>query len=173
MRKKVPDYLLRVIDDYLSDKWVIYEGNKWSLKEEMRCGAPQGSRVGPLVWNVMYDDFLRMDLPSGKSIIGFADYALVLYAADNVGILELRINDSLRRAKRCLDIRRLKMAPEKTEALLVTDRRSFQYPRIVLGEHEIEWKKSIKYLGAQLAEGLTSANTCRSRLPKPYNVGPP
>ena len=40
----------------------------------------------------------------------------------------------------------LKMAPEKTEALLVTDRRSFHYPKIVLGEHEIEWKRSIKYL---------------------------
>ena len=39
------------------------------------------------------------------------------------------------------------MAAEKTEALLVTDRRSFQYLKIVLGEHEIEWKKSIKYLG--------------------------
>ena len=61
---------LRMIDDYLSDRWVIYEGDKWSLKEEMTCGAPQGSRVGPLVWNVMYDDFLRMDLPAGTSIIG-------------------------------------------------------------------------------------------------------
>ena len=38
MRKKVPDYLLRMIDDYLSDRWVIYEGDKWSLKEEMTCG---------------------------------------------------------------------------------------------------------------------------------------
>ena len=53
VRKKVPDYLLRMIDDYLSDRWVIYEGDKWSLKEEMTCGASQGSRVGPLVWNVM------------------------------------------------------------------------------------------------------------------------
>ena len=26
VRKKVPDYLLRIIDDYLSDRWVIYEG---------------------------------------------------------------------------------------------------------------------------------------------------
>ena len=42
------------------------------------------------------------------------------------------------------------MAPEMTEALLVTDRRSFKYRMIVLGEHEIEWKKSIKYLGVQL-----------------------
>ena len=28
MRKKVPDYLLRMIDDYLSARWVIYEGDK-------------------------------------------------------------------------------------------------------------------------------------------------
>ena len=95
MRKKVPDYLLRMIDDYLSDRWVIYEGEKWPLKEEMTCGAPQGSRVGPLVWNVMYDDFLRLDLPAGTSIIGFADDALVVCAADDIGILELRINDTL------------------------------------------------------------------------------
>ena len=86
----------------------------------------------------MYDDFLRMDLPAGTSIIAFADDALVVCAADDVGILELRINESLRRAKRWLDRRGLKMAPEKTEASLVTDRRSFQYPRIVLGEHEVE-----------------------------------
>ena len=32
VRKKVPDYLLRMIDGYLSDRWVIYEGDKWSLK---------------------------------------------------------------------------------------------------------------------------------------------
>ena len=103
----------------------------------------------------MYDDFLRMDLPAGTSTIGFADDALVACAADDVGILELRINDSLWRAKRWLDSRDLKMAPEKTEALLVTDRRSFQYPKIVLGEHEVEWKTSIKYLGVQLDHRLS------------------
>ena len=96
-----------------------------------------------------------MDLPAGTSIVGFADDALVVCAADNVGILELRINDTLWRAKRWLDGRGLKMAPEKTEALLVTDRRSFQYPKIVLGEHETEWKKSIKYLGVQLDRRLS------------------
>ena len=144
-----------MIDDYLSNRWVIYEGDKWSLKEEMTYGAPQRSRVGPLVWNVMYYDFLRMDLPVGTSIIGFADDALVVCAADDVKILELRINDSLWRAKRWLDSRCLKMAPEKTEALLVKDRRSFKYPKIVLGVHEIEWKKSTKFLGVQLDRRLS------------------
>ena len=125
---------------------IIYEGDKWSLRKEMTCGAPQWSPVGPLVWNVMYDDFLRMDLPDGTSIIGFADDALVVCAADDFRILEMRINESLWQAKRWLDSRCLKMAPEKTEALLVTDRRYFQYPKIVFGDHEDEWKKSIKYL---------------------------
>ena len=74
-----------MIDDYLSDRWVIYEGEKWSLKEEMTCGAPQESRVGPLVWNVMCNDFLRMDRPAGMSIFGFANDALVVCAGRSVG----------------------------------------------------------------------------------------
>ena len=82
VRKKVPDKM----DN---------DNDKWSLKEEMTCGAPQGSRVGPLVWNVMYDDFLRMDLPAGTSIIGFVDDTLIVCAADDVRILEMRINQSL------------------------------------------------------------------------------
>ena len=91
--------------------------------------------MGLLVCNVMYDDFLRMDLPAGTSIIGFPDDAFVVCAADDDKILELRINDSLWREKRWLDSRCLKMSLEKTEALLVTDRRSFKYPRFVFGEH--------------------------------------
>ena len=123
---------------------MIYRGDKWSLKKEMTCGAPRGPRVGPLVCNVIYDDFLTVDLPVGTDIIGFADDALVMCTADDVRILELRINESLWRANRWSDSRCLKMALEKTKALLVTDRRSFQYPKIVLEKHEIEWKKSIK-----------------------------
>ena len=138
MRKKFSNYLLRMIDDYLSDRWVIYEGNKRSLKEEMTCGAPQGSRVGPLVWNVMHDNFLRINLHAESSIIGFADDALAVCAADDVGILELRINKSLWQAKRWLKSRCLKKAPEKTEALLIMDRRFFKYPKILFGEHEVE-----------------------------------
>ena len=137
IRKKAPDYLLWMIDDYLSNRGVIYEGDKMSLKEFMTCGAPQESRIGPLVWNIMYDDFQRMDITAGTSIISFADDALVVCDNKGVEILELKINESLWRAKRWLDSRGLKMAPEQTEALLVTDKRSFQYPKIFLGEHKV------------------------------------
>ena len=137
----------------------------------MTCGSPQGSRECPLVWNVMYDDFLRMGLPAGASIIGFTDDALVVCAADDVKILKLRINDILWRAKRWLDRRCLKMAPEKTEVLLVTDRRSFKFPRIVLGDHEIEWEKSIKYLGVQFNRRLSFGEHLQTATAKAIQFG--
>ena len=85
----------------------------------------------------MHDDFLCMDLPAGTTVIGFADEALVVCATEDVGILKLRINETLWRAKRLLDSRGLKMAPKKTEALLVTGSRSSQYPKIVLREPKV------------------------------------
>ena len=115
----------------------------------MTCGAPQGSRVGPHVWDVMYDDFVRLHLPDGTSIISLVDDAHVVCATEDVTVLELRINGNLWCAKRWLENRGLKMAPEKTEVLLVTDRRSFQYPRIVLGD-PIATAKAIQ-CGANLA----------------------
>ena len=126
--KKVPDNLLRMIDDHLSNRWVLYEGDKRSLKEEMTCGAPEGLWVGSFVWNVMCDDFLRKGcafLPAGTSVIGFVDDALVVCTSENFRILEVRINEILWREKRWLDSKSLKMAPENTETLLVTDRRPF------------------------------------------------
>ena len=111
-------------------------------------------------------------LPAGTSIIGFADDALVVCAADDVEILELRISDSLWRAKRWLDSRCRKMAPEKTEALLVTDRRFFKYPKIVPGNMKSSRKKALRIWVCSWIEVLASANTCRSRLRKPSNVEP-
>ena len=100
---------------------------------------------------------------TGRSIIGFADDALGVCATDDVRILEKRINESLWRAKRLLDSTCQKMAPDKTEALLITNRRFFQFPKIVLGDHENEWKKSIKYLGVQLDRRQTPADReCQS-----------
>ena len=85
MQKKVPDYMLRMIGDYLSDKWVIYEGGKWSQRrDDIRRSSwvHLTHGLGPLVWIVMYVDFLRLDLPAGANIMGFVDDALVVCVAE-------------------------------------------------------------------------------------------
>ena len=96
-----------------------------------------------------------MDLPAGTTIVGFADDLLVVCAADGVRIPELRINESLWWVNRWLDARGLEMTLEKTEALLVTEKRSFSPPQILLRRLEVQWSRTLKYLGMQLDRRLS------------------
>ena len=41
----------------------------------------------------------------------------------------------------------LKLAQEKSEAVLVTKRGKFEYTKLVLGGHTIQFQDSIRYLG--------------------------
>ena len=72
---------------------------------------------------------------------------------------------------RWLDSRCLKITSKKTAALLVMNRRSFKYPKIVLGEHEIKWKKSIKYLRVQLDRKLSFSEHLQIATAKAIDCG--
>lgn len=151
--RQVPEYLLRMIEDYLSERTIIYE-NFFRVEEDMTCGVPQGSRLGPFLWNVMFDGLLRLDLPEDSRLIGYADDTLIVCHSDSVPLLEMKVNETLFRVKRWLDRKHLEMALEKTEAVLVTDKRAFKYPCIYLGDNQIIWKKQITYLGVEIDQRL-------------------
>ena len=121
-KKKTLKYLTRMIRNYLRDRQIIYEDDDCSIEEEMTCKAPQGSRIGPYLWNTLYEDFSEMKLPGKVTLIGFADDAIIICPENNLELLEMKVNESLRRVKIWLESRKLQMALEKTEILLVTDK---------------------------------------------------
>ncbi|XP_072931478.1 uncharacterized protein [Epargyreus clarus] len=76
---QVPPYLRDVLTVYLSNRSVSYPGRYGSVGEKrVVCGVPQGSVLGPLLWNLAYDVVLRTELPRGVSVICYADDTLVL-----------------------------------------------------------------------------------------------
>lgn len=55
----VPSYLTRILDE----RALIY--NRSGSKTEYRviAGVPQGSVLGSILWNIMYDGVLRLNIP--------------------------------------------------------------------------------------------------------------
>ena len=184
LRKRIPEYLLRVASSYLEDRVVLAETDEGTIEVNISAGVAQGSVKGPTMWNIMYDDLLRLKLPKGVTLVGYADDVAAVVTGDTTEEIEVKTNETLAMVSDWMKDHWLKLAQEKSEAVLITKRRSFKLPELELDNYPIQFKGSIRYLGIwidkkwdfkdhikQAATKAGSVGTCLQRLMP--NVGGP
>ncbi|XP_063624757.1 uncharacterized protein LOC134796497 [Cydia splendana] len=184
----VPHYLRRVIEHYLTARVVLYEQKGVRSVRAMMCGVPQGSVLGPLLWNIGYDWAIRG--------VQFPRMVTVCYADDTlVAVRGKELEEVLRRAAvateltiQRIELLGLRVALPKTEAMVLGRTRGWgRLPAgtaVRVGGESVQVKAHIKYLGlvldrkwtfeehfARLAPRLVGAASALGRLLR--NLGGP
>ncbi|KMQ89538.1 reverse transcriptase [Lasius niger] len=115
----------------------------------MEAGVPQGSVLGPVLWNIAFDEILDLaEEEEDSSVICYADDTLIVVTGKDCGLTRLRTSLLVARAILRISNLGLKVAKEKTEAILFHGRGLTHLPSsIMVGDASISLSPSIKYLG--------------------------
>lgn len=145
---KFPPYLRRILDSYLSTRFIEFPTLNGVQVRPVTCGVPQGSVLGPLLWNVGYNSVVKKIHVAGSKVIGYADDTLVISTGKSVEQAHSRMNQVLHKVSRRIESLGLTVVPEKTEAVLFYGkRRPDLSPVIRLGGKYIRMSPRMKYLG--------------------------
>lgn len=140
-----PTYLMRVFSDYFQGRTAETQAeNSWN-DVHMSCGLPQGSVIGPLLWNIIYDKVLHLQLPVGAEVLCFADDTMVIAIGKSIAELERKANEALGLVSEAIKRLGLSLAVNKTEAVLFTNKYWFRNPTLLLDGQTLELKQQMKY----------------------------
>ncbi|XP_062121921.1 uncharacterized protein LOC133835825 [Drosophila sulfurigaster albostrigata] len=152
---KVPRQLLKIIRSYFSSRVLKYDTSARTEEYIVTGGVRQESVLGPLLWNAMYDGILRLDLPTGASLIGFADDIALLVVAKKLEVAETNCNLAIDCIRTWLLSVGLELAPHKREAVLISSRKKVESAVVKVGAAQITSKRTLKYLGVTIDSRLS------------------
>nr|XP_046491128.1 uncharacterized protein LOC124223329 [Neodiprion pinetum] len=154
--REVPRYLRRVTGSYLSDREVIFSAPGGTTgRYPVRAGVPQGSVLGPLLWNLCFDGVLRVRREEGCDVLCYADDTLVLSSAGDMATAivsaEVQVATVVRRINRL----GLTVSATKTQVVAFTkgrERRHWatQSPCLRVGGEAVAISSYMQYLGITL-----------------------
>jgi len=115
----------------------------------IHCGVPQGSVLGPLLWDLAYDQVLCLPHPCSCHTICYADDTLVVAVGDSWRDAAARTDIAVARVVRGITDMGVQVAVQKTEAIYFYGKASGKPPltHIVVRGTSILVGDRIKYLG--------------------------
>lgn len=157
---------LRLIRSYLSDRRMTLEGVCERIMKFVTKGCPQGSVLGPELWNLLFHTLLELlgeidwdDVFPDKNIevgvIAYADDLAALICADSRSLLERASKYVGERIRQWLASVKMELAAHKTEVLLLKGVLKGRSPRVLIGERLIKESDKVRYLGVMLGKNLS------------------
>lgn len=136
--------MINSIKSYLHDRYIVDQAGNW---HEVTCGVPQGSVLGPILWNIFYNQILKIKLPEGVQLVAYADDLAIIVTKKKISKLKWLAEYSMGLIIRKLEDMGLEVATQKTEmVMLVGGYNTFNFEILVEG-CTLRAKQQIKHLG--------------------------
>ncbi|XP_037790925.1 uncharacterized protein LOC119586288 [Penaeus monodon] len=153
----ISEELLDLLQNYLHGRSLSLEVNGHSSTEcPIRASVPQGSVLGPLLWNVFFNYILQL-IPEASAYADDCTMSFMSKRDDHQRTIA-RINQTLQSLVAWSRRWQVTLAPEKTQAMLISRRRDLAplpAPNILLDRKRLSLQDSIKTLGVEFDSGLT------------------
>lgn len=167
----VPGHLIAILCSYLEARSVELHLKTFSVCKPVTKGCPQGSVLGPLLWNLVMDTFLRIDYGHGITSVAYADDGLVLIPGNSRKELEDRSAEVLQKLMTWCRDNKLELSWGKTVAVCFVESTaeagrhvgpgyrgvslSSRPPVVRYGGRSVRVVKHTNYLGVVLDGGLS------------------
>lgn len=175
---------LELLQSYLQGRTQsVHINNVKSPYLPISCGVPQGSILGPLLFNAYINDIVLIDL-AVKFII-YADDSTILVSGKDVNVAILKCNEVLTQLSTWCYRNKLKVNPSKTKAIIFRSRNktvphhdtiTFEQQIVeIVPEHKIlgvyfsynlNWNAHVDYLCKKLSSVTGVLSRCHSLLPQ-------
>lgn len=90
----------------------------------MSCKVPQGSVLRPDLWNLLYDDLLRLEMPPEVELIAYADDVAIICSSQISFHLEERVKETFDLVSGWMAAQGLELVAKKSECLVITKKES-------------------------------------------------
>lgn len=140
-----PKYIVHMIQSYFESRKLKVGATEISLT----CGVPQGSVLGPLLWNILYEEVVSLKILN-CDIIAYADDLVAVIQGSNTDIVLLSAELAMRSVSHAMTMLGVTLAAEKTEAMIWCGPTSLKELSFDVQGHKITTGNSLKYLGVWL-----------------------
>lgn len=148
-RRDCPRNIYRLIQSYLSDRSAtISNSGNYEITKTVNRGCPQGSILGPNLWNLIFDNLLKTLNDLGYQAIAYADDLIVLIPGNSRKQIEEIANTVVKSILKWCTNHKLQLSQTKSEMVLLKGFLDIKRPPTVkIDKISMKMAPTVRYLG--------------------------
>lgn len=163
-------YIKNILGSFLCNiTFSVKINSSFSNKKSITAGVPQGSILGPLLFNIYMSD---ITIPPLASLALYVDDTVIVNQDTNILTASLNLQNSVQQVVQWFSKWIFRLNPSKCEAKIFTLKNNQPPPEILINDKIVNWNPpdvAVKYLGVHFDKKLNWNYHVNSKLTQAYS----